>query len=47
MTLFEVAQEIGRRLASIFLRDADGKRPVFGGRKKFQQDRHWRDYILF
>jgi hypothetical protein len=47
MTLFEVAKEIGRRLSSIFLRDADGKRPVYGGAKKFQEDPHWRDYILF
>ncbi len=47
MTLFEVAQEIGRRLANIFLRDADGKRPVYGGTKKFQEDPYWKDYILF
>ncbi|PTR05185.1 hypothetical protein C8R32_12717 [Nitrosospira sp. Nsp5] len=47
MTLFEVAQEISRRLASIFLRDADGRRPVYGGTAKFQEDPHWRDLILF
>jgi hypothetical protein len=47
LTLFEVAKEIGRRLGSIFLRDASGKRPVYGGTKKFQEDPHWRDYILF
>jgi hypothetical protein len=47
MTLFEVAKELGRRLSSIFLRDADGKRPVYGGTKKFQEDPHWKDYILF
>ena len=47
MTLFEVAKEIGRRLSSIFLRDANGQRPVYGGTKKFQEDPHWRDYILF
>ena len=47
MSLFEVAQEIGRRLSSIFLRDANGRRPVYGGNKKFQEDPHWRDYILF
>jgi len=47
MTLFEVAKEIGRRLSSIFLRDANGRRPVYGGTKKFQEDPHWRDYILF
>ena len=47
LTLFEVAKEISRRLASIFLRDKSGRRPVYGGTKKFQQDPHWKDYILF
>ncbi|CAB3760539.1 MGH1-like glycoside hydrolase domain-containing protein [Paraburkholderia solisilvae] len=47
MTLFEVAQEIVRRLTGTFLRDADGKRPVYGGTGKFQDDPHWRDLILF
>ena len=47
MTLFEVAREISRRLASTFLRDTSGRRPVYGGSKKFQEDPHWRDLILF
>jgi hypothetical protein len=47
MTLYEVAKELTRRLSSIFLRDASGKRPVYGGTKKFQEDPHWKDYILF
>jgi hypothetical protein len=47
MTLFEVSKEIACRLSSIFLRDANGKRPVYGGAKKFQEDPHWKDYILF
>jgi hypothetical protein len=47
MTLFEVAKEISRRNASMFLRDANGNRPIYGGTKKFQDDPHWRDYILF
>jgi hypothetical protein len=47
MTMFEVAREITRRLASTFLRDADGRRPVYGGTAKFQEDPHWRDLILF
>jgi hypothetical protein len=47
MTLFEVAKELARRLSSIFLRDATGKRPVYGGTKKFQEDPHWKDYITF
>jgi len=47
MTLYQVAEEISRRLASMFLRGEDGRRPVFGGTKKFQDDPHWRDLILF
>jgi hypothetical protein len=47
MTVFEVAKELAHRLSNIFLRDANGKRPVYGGTKKFQEDPHWRDYILF
>ncbi len=47
MTLFEVAKEITRRLSAIFLRDGNGRRPVYGGTAKFQEDPHWRDLILF
>ncbi|MCP3712706.1 glucosidase [Paraburkholderia sp. CNPSo 3274] len=47
MTLFEVAQEIVRRLTATFLRGVDGRRPVYGGTGKFQDDPHWRDLILF
>jgi hypothetical protein len=47
MTLYEVAEDISRRLASIFLKDKDGRRPVYGGTRKFQSDPHWRDCVLF
>jgi hypothetical protein len=47
MTLLEVAQELSRRLVGTFLRDGDGRRPVYGGAKVFQEDPHWRDLILF
>jgi hypothetical protein len=47
MTLYQVAEELTRRLAAIFLRGADGARPVYGGSAKFQTDPHWRDYIQF
>jgi hypothetical protein len=47
MNLYQVAEEIARRLASIFLRNEQGRRPVHGGAKKFQEDPHWRDLILF
>jgi hypothetical protein len=46
-TLWEVAEELSRRLTSIFLRDGDGRRPVFGGNELFQTDPHWRDIIPF
>jgi hypothetical protein len=47
MNLFEVAREIANRLTSIFIRDADGRRAVFGGQEKLQTDPHWRDCIPF
>ena len=47
MTLYQVAEEISRRLANIFLKDKNGRRPVYGGARKFQEDPHWRDLVLF
>jgi hypothetical protein len=47
MNLYEVAEEIGRRLFKIFLKDEQGNRPVHGMARKFQEDPHWRDYPLF
>jgi hypothetical protein len=45
--LWDVAGEISQRLTRIFLRDKDGRRPVFGGTEKFQTDPYWRDLIPF
>jgi hypothetical protein len=47
MTLGQVADELSRRLTNIFLRDEQGRRPVFGGNMTFQNDEHWRDYVPF
>jgi hypothetical protein len=47
MTLWQVSQELVARIACIFLRDAQGRRPVYGGTARFQNDPHWRDHILF
>ena len=47
MNLGGVAAELSRRLGRLFLRGPEGERPVFGGSSKFQQDEHFRDYILF
>jgi hypothetical protein len=46
-TLAEAAEEIKERLCRIFLPDAEGRRPAFGGTTKFQTDPHWRDLLLF
>jgi hypothetical protein len=47
LTLLEVAEELGRRLACLFLRDENGRRPCFGDSEKLQNDPHFRDYLLF
>ena len=47
LNLGDVAGELSRRLSRLFLRDAQGRRPVFGGTEKFQTDPHFRDYPLF
>jgi hypothetical protein len=57
LTLEQAADELSRRLTNIFLRSSPidgenagfhhGHRPVFGSEEVFQNDPHWRDYILF
>ena len=47
MTLYEVAGEIAQRLGNLFTRNESGQRPVYGGTRKFQEDEHWRDLVLF
>jgi hypothetical protein len=47
MTLWDVSQELSRRLTAIFVRDADGLRPVFGANHYFQRNPHWNDLIAF
>ncbi|MFN0019879.1 MAG: MGH1-like glycoside hydrolase domain-containing protein [Pirellulaceae bacterium] len=47
MNLFEVSRELSDRLTRIFLRDEDGRRPVYGGTETFQSDPHWRDHMQF
>jgi len=46
-TLDQVAQELARRLARIFLLDEEGRRAVFGSNQMFNADPHWRDLIPF
>jgi hypothetical protein len=47
MTLYQVSQELANRLGAIFLRNHEGRRPVYGGTKKFVDDPLWRDNVLF
>ena len=47
MTLWEVSQELSKRLSNIFLKNEDGRRAVNGNVEKFQTDENWRDYVLF
>ena len=45
--LYEVAENLAHRLVSIFTRNADGLRPVFGSQQTFQGDPYWKDNLLF
>ena len=47
MNLYQVAEEISRRLGNIFLKDEAGRRPVYGGTMPFQEDANWRDHLQF
>ena len=47
MNLYEIAEQLAQRLASIFTRNDKNRRPVFGSQKTFQDDPNWKDYLLF
>jgi hypothetical protein len=47
LTLDAVADELSRRLVCLFLPDAHGRRPAYGGVDVLQSDVHWRDKVLF
>jgi hypothetical protein len=47
VTLDVVADDLWRRLVSLFLRDGNGRRPCFGGVERMQTDPRWRDNLLF
>ena len=46
-TLEQVAQDLCRRLTNLIRRNGSGQRPIYGGEGVFQEDPHWRDYVLF
>ena len=43
----EMASDIAERMIGLFTRGADGRRRMYGGTAKFQNDPHWRDCLLF
>ncbi len=47
LTLLEVARDLARRLVAIWLPGPDGRRPVWGGVRRFQLDADWRDSLLY
>ena len=47
LTLWQIAEELSRRLIRIFLKDTEGKRPVFGRTNRFNDDPHWQNNVLF
>ncbi len=47
ITLYDAAELIANRTISIFTRDATGRRPLYGANRRFQEDPHWRDLVLF
>jgi hypothetical protein len=47
MNLYQVAENLSQRLVNIFLKDGQGRRPVNGEEKKFQEDPHWADCLQF
>ena len=47
LTIGEAASELSTRLTRIFLRGADGRRPVFGDDERLQNDPNFRDHVLF
>ncbi len=47
MTLCQLSEELVNRMINLFLPDQDGRRPIHGNNKHFQQDPHWKDHLLF
>jgi hypothetical protein len=47
MTLREIARELSARLARIFLPDENGRRPFTGNDRRWTEDPHWRELVLF
>jgi hypothetical protein len=47
LTLQEAADDLSARLIRLFLPDDSGQRPSHGGVRRYADDPHWRDLVLF
>ena len=47
LTLWEISQELSKRLIKLFMKDSEGKRPIYGRHEKLQEDPNWNEYLLF
>jgi hypothetical protein len=47
VVLADLADDLSRRLVSVFLDDSAGRRPVFGDTELFQTDPAWHDHLPF
>ena len=47
LNLLQVAEELERRLTSLFVRDGEGRRACHGDERRYIDDPHWRDLVLF
>jgi Glycosyl hydrolase family 63 C-terminal domain len=47
LPLCDIATDLSRRLASLFQRDSNGRRPAHGENTAYQSDPHWKDLVLF
>jgi hypothetical protein len=47
VTPVDMAAEIADRMIGLFRKDEHGARPCFGPYRKFREDPHWKDYLLF
>ena len=47
LTFSQMARDLSDRLIRVFVPDENGRRPIYGGTAKFQDDPHWRDHLLF
>jgi len=47
LTFPQLARDLAERLMGIFHSDETGRRPLYGGTRKFQEDPHWANCLLF